>query len=186
MFRKLFFNFQYLKHPPWDTGISPPELIQFIKEHQPGRALDLGCGTGTNAIQLARQGWQVTGVDFARRALRRARSKAKSEGVDIDFRCADVSILPGISGTFDLILDIGCFHGLTPMAKVRYLSNLERLLSASGSYMLYAFLCQPDQQDIGIADVDINNLMEKYRLVYRKDGTERGERASAWFFFEWK
>jgi 2-polyprenyl-3-methyl-5-hydroxy-6-metoxy-1,4-benzoquinol methylase len=183
MFRKLFFNFQYLKRPPWDTGISPPELIQFMQEHQPGRALDLGCGTGTNAIELARRGWQVTGVDFARRAIRTARSKAKSGGVHVDFHCADVSILPGISGPFDLILDIGCFHSLPPTAKLRYMSNLDRLLSASGSYMLYAFVCQTDQQSIGILEADINNLMEQFRLVYRKDGTERGQRASAWFIF---
>jgi SAM-dependent methyltransferase len=183
MLRKLFFNFKYLQRPPWDSGISPPELIQFMEEHQPGRALDLGCGTGTNAIELAKWGWQVTGVDFAKRAVRTARSKAKSAGVNTDFRCADVSKLPGISGPFDLILDIGCFHSLTPGAKVRYLSNLDRLLSASGSYMLYAFLCQPGKQSIGIVESDIDYLTKNFGLVSRQDGTERGQRASAWFIF---
>jgi len=184
MLRKLFFNVQYIKQPPWDTGISPPELIQFLDGHQPGRALDLGCGTGTNAIELARRGWQVTGVDFARRALRTARSKANMAGVQIDFRYADVSTLPGVSGPFDLILDIGCFHSLSSTAQKRYLDNLNLLLGTSGSYMLYAFVCQPDQQGIGILETDINQMMKLYRMVYRKDGTERGQRASAWFIFE--
>jgi len=184
MFRKIFFNFQYIKQPPWDTGISPPELIQFMDGHPPGRALDLGCGTGTNAIELARRGWQVTGVDFARRALRTARSKAKMAGLQIDFRSADVSKLRGVSGPFDLFLDIGCFHGLPSNAKTRYLANLDQLLSTYGSFMLYAFLCEQNRQGIGVVETDINHLMNKYRLVYRKDGTERGQRPSAWFIFE--
>jgi methylase of polypeptide subunit release factors len=65
IFRKLFFNLWYFRDPPWDTGISPPELIDFINSNPPGKALDIGCGTGTNAIRLAKEGWRVTGVDFA-------------------------------------------------------------------------------------------------------------------------
>ena len=183
MFRKIFFNFQYYKQPPWDTGITPPELIEFMDGHPPGRALDLGCGTGTNAIALAKRGWQVTGVDFARSALRAARSKAKTAGVQVNFHYADVSKLTGISGPFNLVLDIGCFHGLPATAKTRYLANLDHLLSAEGSFMLYAFICESDQDGTGVVETDINRLAQKYRLVYRKDGTERGQRASAWFIF---
>ncbi|HZD55845.1 MAG TPA: class I SAM-dependent methyltransferase, partial [Anaerolineales bacterium] len=67
--RRIFFNLWYYREPPWDTGISPPELLAFIESHPAGQALDLGCGTGTNVITLARNGWQVTGVDFAPRAI---------------------------------------------------------------------------------------------------------------------
>lgn len=186
MFRKIFFNFQYFKRPPWDTGLSPPELIRYIECHPPGRALDLGCGTGTNAIFLAKNGWQVTGVDFARRALRIARSKAKTTGVQIDFRYADVSRLNRLSGKFDLVLDIGCFHALTPSAKTRYLANLDQLLSVEGVFMIYTFLCTPSQQGIGMVETDMNYLTSHYRLVSREDGTERGQRPSAWFIFERK
>ena len=186
LLRKLFFNLQYLGHPPWDTGITPPELVQFMEAHPPGRALDLGCGTGTNCIELARRGWQVTGVDFARRALQTARKKAETAGVNIQFHYADVSQLPGISGPFDLILDIGCFHGLPPAARERYLQNLERLLGLSGSFLLYAFISQDDQQDISITEAEIDTLRNKYRLVSHRIGTERGQRPSAWFIFERK
>lgn len=186
MFRKIFFNFQYLKRPPWDTGISPPELILFIESHSPGRALDLGCGTGTNSITLAKNGWRVTGVDFVRRALRIARTKAKSAGVQVDFRYADVSRLNGISGPFDLILDIGCFHGLSSSAKSRYLSNLNYLLSEDGSFMIYAFICSSGQQDIGVTETDLSHLISNFQLIDRKDGMERGQRPSAWFIFNRK
>jgi cyclopropane fatty-acyl-phospholipid synthase-like methyltransferase len=186
MFRKIFFNYQYFKKPPWDTGVTPPELLQFMELHQPGRALELGCGTGTNAIELARRGWQVTGIDFARRALRKAQSKAKMAGVQIDFRCADVTELPGISGPFDLVLDIGCFHGLSSAAKTKYLANLGQLLGATGTYLLYAFVSTSNQPGIGIAETDIDYLTDKFQLVNRKNGTERGQRPSAWFIFERK
>ena len=57
---------------PWDTNITPPEVKEFIAAAPPGKALDLGCGTGTNAITLAQHGWQATGVDFAPKAIRTA------------------------------------------------------------------------------------------------------------------
>ncbi|MEW6615857.1 MAG: methyltransferase domain-containing protein [Thermodesulfobacteriota bacterium] len=62
----LMFMWRYFRgQTPWDTNITPPEVMEFIQKTSPGRALDLGCGTGTNGITLARHGWKVTGVDFA-------------------------------------------------------------------------------------------------------------------------
>ena len=186
MLRKLFFNYQYLRRPSWDTGITPPELVEFMDNHLPGRALDLGCGTGTNAIELARRGWHVTGVDFARRAISAARLRAGSAGVQVDFLVGDVPKPAGLEGKFDLILDIGCLHSLSANARSRYIANLSVFLSEGGSYMLYAFLRYPDQQAIGLSETDIQHLLDNFRIVSRQDGTERGQRPSAWFIFESK
>ena len=60
-----------------------------------GTALDLGCGSGIWAVELARRGWQVTGVDFVPKALRRARARAKEAGVELRLLEGDVTSLPG-------------------------------------------------------------------------------------------
>lgn len=182
--RKLFYYLSYLGKPPWDTGVSPPELLAFIESHLPGRALDLGCGTGTNAITLAKCGWQTVGVDFVGRAVRVARRKARLEGVQVDFRQGDVARLEGITGHFDLILDIGCFHSLTPAAKRSYIENLPGLLSPNGVFMLYGFL--GDESGHGITPTDVEQLEQCLRLVARQEGVDRRQRASVWFTFQQK
>ncbi|TFG49883.1 MAG: class I SAM-dependent methyltransferase, partial [Anaerolineales bacterium] len=95
---KLFFMLRYLLNdPPWDTGITPPEVYQFLEENSPGRALDLGCGTGTNVITLAEHGWQVTGIDYVPKAIRIARQKARRKGYqsEVKFLVGDV-LAPGV------------------------------------------------------------------------------------------
>lgn len=184
MLKRLFYTLSYLSDPPWDTGISPPELMAFIQSHEPGRALDLGCGTGTNAITLAKHGWQVTGVDFVWLAIRAAKRKARKASAEVDFRVGDVTRLEGISGPFDLVLDIGCFHSLPESRKAAYIRNLEHLLSDIGTFLMYGFIQNPGSSDTGISNHDLTRLTKFLRLVERNDGTDRGQRKSAWFTFQ--
>lgn len=184
MFRKFFFNLWYFREPPWDTGISPPELLDFLDNHEPGSALDLGCGTGTNAITLAKHGWQVTGVDFARQAINRAQKKARLAGLDIQFILDDVSQIRSIDASFELILDIGCLHGLPEEAKNRYIRNIKRLLAPGGTYLMYAFLRDGGESGSGLDEYNIDQLSTTLHLQDRQEGTERGERPSAWFTFK--
>lgn len=184
MHRWLFFNLAYYQRPIWDTGISPPELVDFIATHSPGQAIELGCGTGTNAVTLAKAGWQVTGVDFSHRAIRLARQKARQNKVLVDFLLADVTRLDGVTGHFDLILDIGCFHSLSINAQSRYMANIERLLAPTGTYLLYVFLRDHlDRLGPGVTDDAIHVLEGKFNLIQRQDGSERGIRPSAWLTF---
>ena len=181
MARRLFYTLWYFRAPPWDTGISPPELIEFIQSNVPGRALDLGCGTGTNAITLAQHGWRVIGIDFIGKAIRKARSKARQQGLKIDFFVGDVTHLEKIDGAFDLILDIGCFHNLPHAGKVKYVQNLERFLAPKGTFLLYGFTSVTPQSESGITPNDLDLIQNRLALVDRNDGTDRGQRPSAWF-----
>lgn len=176
---------QYLGKPPWETGISPPELKAFIESHPAGHALDLGCGTGTNAITLAKRGWQVTAIDFIGRALSTARRKARQAGVSIDFINQDVSQLENLAGPYDLVLDIGCYHNLPELSKNRYRKNLVRLLRPGGAFLLYAFISRAsDSRGFGLTEADIYHLSQDLHLLNRQDGFDRGQFSSAWFTFQ--
>jgi SAM-dependent methyltransferase len=178
--RWLEFTLWYLRHPPWDTGISPPELFAFMREHAPGRALDLGCGTGTNVITLAQHGWQVTGVDFAPPAIAVARRKARAAGVKADLRVGDVMRLNGVAGPFDLILDIGCFHGLPAEGRLAYRDNVLRLLAPGGCLRLYVHLREEASPSThGLREHDLDIFSPGLQLTQREDGMD-GRRRSAW------
>lgn len=177
--QRLMFEWKYLSKPPWDSGITPPELVALTKDHQPGRALDLGCGTGTNSIYLAQHGWEVIGVDFAWQAIRKARRKASRFNINIDFHQGDVSNLSGIKGVFDLLLDIGCFHSLPKDAMRRYLENVPRLLSQTGIFLLYAFI-KENNDERGLSAENLDWMKNSLTLVHMEMGIDCG-RPSAWF-----
>jgi SAM-dependent methyltransferase len=77
-----------------------------------GKALDLGCGSGIWAVKLAARGWEVTGIDFVPKAVRRARERAQDAGVEVRLIEGDVTELDaaGVGSGFQLLLDFGCFH----------------------------------------------------------------------------
>ncbi len=103
----------------------------------PGRALDLGCGSGRHAIYLAKRGWEVTGIDLVRDAVETARYKAVSEGVAPQLIQGDVTELSklGIEGGNTLIVDAGCFHGLPAKMRDTYVPEVTRL-AAPGALLL--------------------------------------------------
>jgi len=171
--------------PPWESGISPPELMAFIENTPPGKVIDLGCGTGTNVITLAQQGWQATGIDFVSKAIRTAKRKAKKAGVTVELRVGDVTRLENLGGGYDLVLDIGCFHGLSPRQRLDYHKNLSIILNPGGTYMLYAFLKENEQSRRGISDMDVEQLSQFLLLKNREnDDGEDTFGPSSWFWFK--
>jgi cyclopropane fatty-acyl-phospholipid synthase-like methyltransferase len=181
----------YLRgHTPWDTNVTPPELVETVTGPDalaPGRALDLGCGTGTNVIFLAQHGWDAVGIDFVDHAIRRAKRKAVRAGVSAQFFAADVTRLeniPGLEGSFDLVVDIGCFHSLSPEGQKAYASGLKRRLRPEGTFLLYTWLTHP--QGTGIvqenADPTVQLFAPDLRVQASQHGQERG-RPTAWYWF---
>src|SRR5581483_8502744 len=78
-------------------------LVAEVADVTPGRALDVGCGEGADAIWLARRGWAVTAIDISEVAVRRAREAAEAVGAAVEWVCGDAlqSSLP--AGSFDLV-----------------------------------------------------------------------------------
>ncbi|MEU8625124.1 class I SAM-dependent methyltransferase [Streptomyces sp. NPDC048669] len=108
---------------------------------KPGRALDLGCGPGRNALYLASMGFEVDAVDLSPAAIAWAGSRAEEAGVDVRFRCGDAFGLlaaePGLP--YDLIYDSGCFHHLPPHRRISYRALLDRALAPGGHLALTCF-----------------------------------------------
>ena len=179
--RWLSFNLMYFRRPPWDTLISPPELLAFIASRPPGRALDLGCGAGTNVISLAKAGWQAEGVDFAVEAIREGRKRTRAAGVTASLQVGDVTDLRGFSSGYDLILDMGCYHGVPQAGRAAYRENLLQLLAPSGVFMLYAAV---GQRKVAISETEVIELESLFPHHRRVDSTDtKGGWQSAWFWF---
>lgn len=184
--RRLGFELRYrLSRPRWDTGIVPPEVRQLVEEERPtpGRALDLGCGTGTTAVYLATRGWDVVGVDFAPRAIGLARRRAADAGVAdrVRFEVADVTRLPGLGAPFDLALDIGCFHAVPDARRRAYMEGVARVLRPGATVLMYEFLRRDGGP--GVREGEIGEVFERdFELVAIDRGEEAGlARPSAWY-----
>ena len=185
LFRRLLFHYWYFGQPPWDTGVSPPELLEFIQNHKAGRAIDIGCGTGTNVITLVNAGWQVTGVDFAPRAIKLAKQKLAKANVQAELLVKDATKLEGIRGPFDFAFDLGCFHGIPQKGRTKYLEQLSRILAPGGFWLMYGFLkVDIDQPGTGLAEWDIEQILTSLSLIWRRDGFDQREKSSAWFLFQ--
>ena len=183
LLRRLSFSLWYFSNPPWDSGISPPELFDFLEKNPPGKAIDIGCGTGTNVITLAQAGWEVTGVDFVPRAIRIAKRKTKKAGVQVELHIRDATKLKDIHGPFDLALDMGCFHSLGDK-KADYLAELDCILAPDGHWLLYGFFASDSGP--GLAEADFELIPPSMTQVWRQDGYDKRERPSAWFLFQKK
>jgi SAM-dependent methyltransferase len=117
---------------PWDTGHPSSELRRVVAEDHvtPCAALEVGCGTGTNAVWLAQQGFDVTAVDISPLAIDRACAKAAAAGVAVRFIAGDLATAPEIMGPFDFFFDRGLYHIVRTLDLLGYLRTLERTLRA--------------------------------------------------------
>ncbi len=186
MANQLFFNLSYwFGFTPWNTGVTPPELIRFLECHPPGRVIDLGCGTGTNVIAMAERGWQAEGVDYAPRAIRIARRKASRSSASrrIHFSRGSVLSERNYQGEYDLILDIGCFHNFSGSQVDLYLGLVQKHLAPGGGLLLYAHLRTDPDQGHGASEESLARMGELFKLVERQGGRE-GARPSAWLEFK--
>jgi len=152
---------------PWDSGVPPPELKELIEGSQartPGKALDLGCGTGTNVLYMAQHGWDVTGIDFVPKALNAARGKVKAANVSPRLILGDVTRLPelNIGDGFSLVFDLGCLHSIPEGRRDAYVAGMTAASASGADYLAWGFYRPPNR---------LANLSLQREEVERRFGT---------------
>jgi SAM-dependent methyltransferase len=130
---------------PWDIGQPQPAIVRLASQGGfAGAVLDAGCGTGENALHVARLGLRVVGVDVAETAMAIAREKAATVGstIEVEFAVADAFQLERLGRSFNMVLDCGLFHTFDGDERPRYAASLARVTERDGT--LYV-LCFSDQ-----------------------------------------
>lgn len=183
--REMFMQRYRLGDIPWDSGRTPPELIVTLLSLPPGRALDLGCGTGLNVCTLATGGWEATGVDFVPEAIARAKQRGCSAATFVVGDVSQLDKLP-LEGPFDLFLDMGCFHGLSDGQRDGYAHHVKRLAAPDARLLLYAALPRADAQS-GPRGVGPDEIATRFAPTFTMQRHEvshdaSGQWASAWYW----
>jgi SAM-dependent methyltransferase len=141
------FEAAYQGEPPWDIGAPQPEVVRLVEEEAfRGSVLDVGCGTGENALLLAAHGLAVTGLDGSPTALARARAKAATRGLQVPFVLGDALGLAALGQRFETVLDCGLFHVFDDLDRGRYARSLGDAVGSGGQVQL---LCFSDEEPPG-------------------------------------
>ncbi len=123
---------------PWDHGGPDSNLMAWVKRRpiEPCKVLDIGCGTGENAVWLAQQRFAVTGCDLSMTAIARAKRKATAAKVDCTFHATDFLKGRLAEGPFDFIVDRGCMHGIEgEVGRQEFAQMVAEQLAESGLWL---------------------------------------------------
>lgn len=117
-------------------------LVEFIESNKvkTGKALELGCGPGRNAIYLAGKGFQVDAVDQSAEGLEWAKERAKEHKLQVNFIQRNIFDLEIEEGSYDLVYDSGCFHHIPPHRRMGYIDLVKRALKPGGIFALTCFV----------------------------------------------
>jgi SAM-dependent methyltransferase len=135
---------------PWDarSGSPVPGLAGVVEGPPalpPGRAIDLGCGTGRNSVYLARHGWDVTAVEVIPAALAAAARRAKASGVHVRHVLGDVTRLEDapVGDGYTLVLDAACYHMLAAERRPGFAAGVTRLAAPGALLLMMGWIKAP-------------------------------------------
>ena len=130
------FNQSYGGTPPWGIGRHQPVFVQLATAGEiRGSVLNIGCGTGENALYLPAMGHEVWGIDSARAAIEKARGKSLQRGIRVNFRLVDA-----------LVIDSGFFHVLSDEDRARFAHSVATVFEPNGRYFMMCF-CEQESRE---------------------------------------
>jgi SAM-dependent methyltransferase len=164
---------------PWDTKMVAPALQQAVESGaiKPCRTVTLGCGTGANAIYLARQGFDVTAIDVAPTALGLADDKARQAGVRVRWLLADVLALPDLR-PFDLVFDRGCYHNVRYVDAEGFVESLRRLTRPGSQCLILS--CNRDAPPGVREETMRDDFSALFDFVWLRDSGVEGRDGKVW------
>ena len=154
-----FWGLFYLRQPPWDYGKPQKWLVALVEKGRlkSCKTIDLGCGQGNDSIYLTKKGFDVIGVDFSTRAIKKAKQRARNADLNIKFMVDDVTNLRNVSGKFQLVVDNGCLHTIIgKKARDNYVKTVLNITKPGSHYFLRCFIKDPERR--------INPITSLFRL----------------------
>ncbi|MFI1436650.1 class I SAM-dependent methyltransferase [Streptomyces lydicus] len=150
------------------SDVPDKDLVEVIEGEGvlPGRALDLGCGNCRNAIYLARQGWEVTGVELIGHALAAARRKTAAAGVSVNLVRGDASRLSDypVGTGYSLIVDACCYHAIAAERRDDYAAEVTKA-AAPGALMLMVAFAEQNTPGMNVTEEDLRNRFTGWELL---------------------
>lgn len=166
----------YKGTPAWDIGHPQPAFEALVEngEIKPGRALDIGCGRGENAIMLAMNGCDVTGIDLSEIAISDAKVKAAERHVKVYFVVGDVLRMDQLfkESELDVIIDSFLFHTFTDEERPIFARQVYRVLKPGGKYFMLCFSDKdpagPGPRRISKAEIE-HTFTPLFKIIYIAD-----------------
>ena len=173
---------------PWDTGQPEPLLVEYVTSGRvkPGPTLEIGAGTGTNAIWMAERGFDVLGVDLVPLAVERARTKMEGRGLSCRFAALDFLAATPMDGPFHFVFDRGCFHVFDePDERQRFAARVAAILVPGGLWLSMIGSTEGPPREGGPprrSAIEITLAIEPaLEIVELRSAEFAGHGAKAWF-----
>ncbi|MGN6633331.1 MAG: class I SAM-dependent methyltransferase [Nitrososphaeraceae archaeon] len=172
------YKIQKVETMPWYNEILDSDLEDELARRKitNGKFLDLGTGPATQAIWLAKRGFNVIGSDLSETAIKRANSVYANEK-NIDFVVDDILNSKLKANEFDYIFDRGCFHVLLPVDRQRYITKIKQILRNNGILFLKCFSDKERRQEgpYKFSQDEIMDLFNKhFEMVNIKETVYQG------------
>jgi SAM-dependent methyltransferase len=173
---------------PWDTGVPEPLLVEFVTSGSvaPGRTLEIGAGTGTNAIWLAERGFDVVGIDISSLAVEKANAKLNGRALSCRFATLDFLAAPPSDGPFHFVFDRGCFHVFDePAERARFALHVAATLAPDGLWLSLIGSTEGPPREVGPPRRSAREIAlaiePALEIIELRSAQFRSHEAKAWF-----
>ncbi len=173
---------------PWDTGEPEPLLVEFVASGAvtPSPSLEVGAGTGTNAIWMTERGFDVLGVDVSPLAVERAQAKMEGRALTCRFAARDFLAAPPPDGPFQFVFDRGCFHVFDePGERQRFAAQVAAALAPGGLWLSLIGSTEGPPREVGPprrSAREVTLAIEPaLEIVEFRSAEFHGHGAKAWF-----